>query len=104
MKDFTIIYKILKALQISMQIDDFDPEVISAKFLDINREQWEQIITMLVKNEYIEGVSIKNYWHAPASISMKRPKITLKGLEYLASNPIMIKESNTAQGILEIIQ
>ena len=56
MDNFTVIYKILKALEQAMDYDEFDISRISHTKLNISYQRWEKIMIMLAKTGYIEGV------------------------------------------------
>ncbi len=47
MDNFTIIYKILKALEAAMDFEAFDVSKISHERLGISYERWEKILIML---------------------------------------------------------
>ena len=46
MDNFTIIYKILKALEAAMDFEAFDVSKISHERLGISYERWEKILIM----------------------------------------------------------
>ena len=54
---------------------------------------------MLAVNDYITGVDISQYIGGCPFISYFAPTITIKGLEYLETNPIM--KRFTANGMLK---
>lgn len=56
MEYFSIIYAILKAIEKSMDVEEFDRNSISAEFLHISQTRWEIIMGELVRNGYISGV------------------------------------------------
>ena len=105
MDNFTIIYKILKALEKAMDYEEFDVSGISAERLGISRPRWEKILIMLAKEGYIEGVfydrSLIDY--SPRICEPIQPVITLKGLEYLNENSIMKKVAKTIKGMKDMI-
>ena len=104
MDNFRIIYKILRILEKSMELEEFDESTISAEQLNISYPFWCRIMKMLVDNGYVTGVSV---WNAVdctyPRVKVTRPEITLKGLEYLEENTIMQKIYKTAKGIVDII-
>ena len=102
-ENFNIIYRILKTLRNAMSYSEFDMDFISPETLGIGQEQWTAIMEMLVSNGLIEGVSVKRGAQDDAILSVSRPRITLKGLEYLSENSLMQKAANLAKGIKEII-
>ena len=105
MDNFTIIYKILKALEKAMDFDEFDITAISHEKLGVTYPRWEKIIIMLSKSGYIEGI-VYDQCSGDYSPKLERPVcpvITLKGLEYLSDNTLMKKAANIAKGIKDTI-
>ena len=105
MDNFAIMYKILRTLEKSLDLDEFDIKSISHERYGITYRRWERLLIMLVKSGYIDGVlysqSILEY--GPRITEPIQPVITLKGLEYLAENTMMKKAAELAKGIKEII-
>ena len=56
MNNFKIIYKILKAIELSMDYDEFDANSISPEFLEVSQNRWENFIIELVENGYVTGI------------------------------------------------
>ena len=102
-ENFKIIYEILKKLENSMDISEFDNSILSYKSLEISKPKWCRIIKMLFDSGYITGVNVwESYdWSYP-QVELTRPEITLKGLEYLRENSIMQRMYKAAKGIKEI--
>lgn len=104
MDNFKYIYRILKLLEKSMDLEEFDPELIGYKELDISKPRWSRIMLMLKEQEYIQGIDV---WYSLDQdyprVRLVRPEITLKGLEYLNENSMMKKVYNAAKGIKELI-
>ena len=98
MEDFRIIYRILKILHNSMNLEEIDKASISAETLKISEPRWCRIMNLLAVNELISGVF--THWREPGKnypqISLEIPEITLKGLEYLQENSLMQKAANLA--------
>lgn len=105
MDNFTIIYKILKALEQAMDYDEFDVNKISHTRLNITYQRWEKILIMLSKSGYIEGVAYDQCGsdYCPHIEEPISPVITLKGLEYLSDNSLMKKAANILKGIKETV-
>lgn len=105
MDNFTIIYKILKALEKAMDYDEFDISRISHEKFGISYQRWEKILIMLAQSGYINGLiydqSLSDY--SPKLSMPIQPVITLKGLEYLEENSLMKKAANIMKGIKETI-
>lgn len=93
MNNFKIIYKILCYLEASMDAEEVDLAAISHTALGISRERWEQLLILMVESGYIVGVTVQQTLgdYRPHIITDIRPRITLKGLEYLAENSMMRK-------------
>lgn len=105
MNNFKIIYKILIELERSMDFEEFDAERISPERLGVTKERWEQLLIMLVKAGYVEGiyydqVSGEAHPHIHEPIT---PQLTLKGLEYLSDNTLMKKAAKAVRGIKETV-
>lgn len=84
MDDFKIIYKILRILQKSMDLEEFDKEQVSAQALGLTEPRWCRLITMLANEGYISGVSIwETHDCGYPRVALTKPEITLKGLEYI---------------------
>jgi len=103
MKEFDVIYKILKYLRSAMDYDEIDADFISAEALGISQNKQTAIMAMLASEGYISGVSVKQGAQGDIIISSSRPRITLKGLEYLEENSLMKKAARLAKGIKEIV-
>lgn len=105
MNNFTIIYKILKTIEQSMDFEEFDEYSISPKVLGISQERWKIIINELVNEGYITGITlipvIGKLTKEPRII---KPVLTLKGMEYLEENSMMKKVANITKGIIEIVK
>ncbi|MDU3430801.1 MAG: YjcQ family protein [Peptostreptococcus sp.] len=104
MDNFKYIYRILKILEKSMDLEEFDMELIGYKELDISKLRWSRIVSMLKEQEYIQGIDV---WYSLDQdyprVKLARPEITLKGLEYLNENSMTKKVHNAAKGIKELI-
>ena len=71
MDNFKYIYRILKILEKSMDLEEFDPELIGYKELDISKLRWSRIVSMLKEQEYIQGIDI---WY---SLAQDYPRVKL---------------------------
>ena len=100
MNNFTVIYKILRYLEASLDAEEFDDEAISAEKLKITQERWEQLLIMMQDEGYINGLVItKTLSDTKRHIAEPiQPEITLKGLEYLADNRMMRKAADLLKG------
>lgn len=88
MENFNVIFKILTALEEAMDEVEVDRNTISYQTLGITRNRWVNILDMMQKGGYIEGISIQREV-TPPSIQYRGIKITVQGLTYLKMDPMM---------------
>lgn len=105
MDNFAIMYKILRTLEKALDFEEFDMKTIAPERYGISYRRWEQLMIMLAKSGYIEGVMYEQCItdYGPRIIEPINPIITLRGLEYLADNSMMKKAAEVAKGIKEMI-
>lgn len=102
--NFKVIYKILKILEKSMGLEEFDKSQISAEALGLEMPYWPRIMTLLLNEGYISGIYSASYLSSSyPQIKLIQPEITLKGLEYLNENSFMKKAANIAKGVIDIV-
>ena len=101
--NFTIIYKILKALEQSMDYEEFDSDLISPEVLGVTKERRDKLLVEMQNEGYISGLCVKQYLRGNTIVKIQRPEITIKVLEYLSENSMMKKAANLIKGIAEII-
>ena len=94
MDNFRAIYCILRYLEKAMDYDEADMDNVSASCLGITENRWVSIMEMLVKEGYVSGIDIKRSVDGECFVTENLPKITLKGLEYLETHPLMLKVLN----------
>lgn len=102
-ENFRIIYRILRTLERSMDVEEFDVKAISAEALGISQPRWHRILKMLLDAGYISGVHITKDVAGNVYVDSPDPMITLKGLEFLAENTLMRRAYNAAKGISDMI-
>lgn len=90
-ENFKIIYEILKKLESSMDIVEFDNSVLSYKALEISKPKWCRIMKMLFDSGYITEVNVwLSYDCSYPQVELIRPEITLKGLEYIYKKILLL--------------
>ena len=89
MDNFKIIYRILSYLEEAMDYEAPDMNCISPAGLRMTRQRWNAIMAMLREEDLIDGLTVKKFAGGAITVSGTRPRITLRGLEYLAENPCM---------------
>lgn len=105
MDNFKIIYKILKILEKSMNLEEFNSEQLSAEAFGLDLPYWSRIMTLLVNEGYVTGIYSTMYINSTyPQVRLVRPEITIKGLTYLSENSLMKKAAEAAKGIVDIIK
>lgn len=103
MDNFNTIYKILKILEKSMDLEEFDNSSISKERLGMSEARWSRIMSLLVSEGYVTGIETWSSMDCGyPRVCPIRPEITIRGLEYLEENSFMKKAANLAKGIKEI--
>ena len=102
MDDFKAIYRILKALDAGLDLDEPSPEAYSAERLGITENRHDNLLWMMQREGYVDGVTRAEYYDGASSVNATGIRITIKGLEYLHGNSMMAKAARAAKGIAEI--
>jgi len=104
MDNFKIMYKILNALEKSMDLEEFDSGIITHEYIGASYPRWCQCIRILADDGLIKGIIItKDVLGRLRIKNLDQIKITMYGLEYLTENSTMKNIQNTLKGIKEII-
>ena len=83
MDNFKTIYRILSALEKSMDVEDPDWGCISPEQLKISETRWASLMRAIVEAGYIAGVKVVSSKTGTPQVYLIEPRITLEGLEYL---------------------
>ncbi|MGI6746565.1 MAG: YjcQ family protein [Acutalibacteraceae bacterium] len=101
MDNFKIIYRILKDMDKS--IDSGDVKIPTPTELEITLNRYYALLIALIDDGLIEGVEYKYYLgQSEPDIYLNRPRITLKGFEYLAENSTLNKAKNLVTGAIDV--
>lgn len=106
MNDFKAIYRILKALSDAIDFEQFDASRISPEAVGVSARRLNALLAMLAQAGYVEGFSVRSYVSSAdpwPTVTPVAPRITLKGLEYLAENSLMRKCADAAMGIVSTV-
>lgn len=103
MDDFKAIYRILKALDAGLDLDEPSPEAYSAERLGITGNRRDNLLWMMQREGYVDGVTREEYYDGTSHMDASSIRITIKGLEYLHGNSMMAKAARAAKGIAEFI-
>lgn len=103
MDNFKTIYRILSALEKSMDVEAPDWDCISPEQLKISETRWAGLMRALLEAGYIAGVKFVSSKTSTPQVYLIEPRITLEGLEYLENNSTMQKIYRAAKGIKDVI-
>lgn len=103
MDNIKIIYQILKALDDSMDYEEFDERRISADKLGISENRRLSILKMLADRKLIEGIHFDVDGVGNLYPSIARIRLTLAGLEYMDENSRLNRVAKTLKGIKDAI-
>lgn len=104
MDNFKEIYKILLALERSMDFPAFDIDEFRKTSLNVSEERLNRYFEMLQDAGLIKGAEL--FRDVTGGLCIKNPRkvrITLDGLEYLQENSIMKRMYNAAKGVVDLI-
>ena len=95
MEDFRIIYRILKILQRSMDLEEIDKDSISFEALKISEPRWCRIMAMLIHEGYITGAET---WNKKTPVSQSILGCKTSAFAYLNTNTLI--QRSQGDGIL----
>ncbi len=104
MDNFKAIYKLLLALERSMDLPAFDLDSLQLEAMGVTTERLHRYLEMLQDAGLIKNADL--YTSVTGDLCLKNPRkirITLKGLEYLQENAIMKRIYNAAKGVADLI-
>jgi len=101
MGNFKVIYRILRYLDEAMDYETPDMGHIAPEALKMTRQRWNAIMALLQEEGLIDGLTVKRFMGGAVTVSDTRPRLTLQGLTYLHSDPMMLKAAELAKGIAE---
>lgn len=104
-EEFTLMYKILKIIKSYNKCEEIDIDQLNYTSLNTSYPMYCHVMQLLVENGFIDGVSIRiPLGDTLPNVQINKPRITLKGLEYLEENSIMKKIAQVGKGIINIIK
>ena len=103
MDNFRAIYRILRALEASLDYDEPTADAFSADALGVSENRRDNLLWMMQRDGYVDGVTRSDYFDGTHRIDASGMRITIRGLEYLHENSMMARAANAARGIAEVI-
>lgn len=103
MDNFKAIYKLLLALERSMDLPAFDIDALQLETMGVTAERLHRYLEMLQDAGLIKNADL--YTSVTGDLCLRNPKIriTLEGLEYLQENSIMKELYNAEKGAVDLI-
>ena len=98
MDRFTLIYQILRFIELTADRDEFDVSAFSERHFSVIKNEFLNAVEMLIDAKYIKGVELREAADWRVDLFVTRPKLTLEGLKFLATDDIMRKEAQNAKG------
>lgn len=98
-----IIFQILSNLEKSMDTETFDERSLSPETMGTTCARLLSLLRMLIQEGLIEGISVDTDAAGNFLVSKERPRLTLKGLEYLNENSLMQRAMKMAKEIKDCI-
>ena len=98
MEKFALIYKILRFIELTADKDEYDADAFTEKHFTVTKNEFYNAIEMLIDARYIKGAELREAADWRAGLFVTRPKLTLEGLRFLATDEIMKKEAQNAKG------
>jgi hypothetical protein len=98
LEKFTLIYRILRFIELAADRDEFDAAAFSAEHFDVTKNEFLNAVEMLIDAKYVKGVELREAVDWRIDMFVTRPKLTLEGLKFLATDELMKKEAQNAKG------
>lgn len=101
-----IVYQILAYLYKCLKKgEDVDEGLLQhgSPLMKINRRYWEYIITNIVEQGFVSGITVKQTLDVKIIENLDRAQITPTGIEYLCDNSFMAKAKEFAMNAKDII-
>ncbi len=93
-----MIYQILRFIELSADKDEFDVGAFCDKHFSVTKNEFLNAVEMLIDAKYIKGVELREAVDWRVDLFVTRPKLTLEGLKFLATDELMKKEAQNAKG------
>lgn len=98
--------KILKFFEQQLNNSDFEEKYFTEKTFNISKQKFVNLLSLLLEDELISGIEIRDFEceeDERFGIILDCPRITIKGLRFLAENSVLSKIYKTAKSVKDII-
>ncbi len=103
MDNIAIIYKILKALEESMDYEDFDPRRISPDHLGISKTRLTFVLKAMKDKGFIEGITFEEDMKGQLFPTITRIRITYDGMKELREDSTFRQIEKELKGIKDAV-
>lgn len=104
---YVVVYQILAYLYTQLKAGEpVDPKLLqhNSRYLNINEDYWLYIIEHLLRDGYIENITITRAWGQQVLVDdMSRCCITPKGIAYLCDNSFIEKAKQFLKDVKAIV-
>ena len=94
MEDFITIYRILRALKTYMGAAEYCSCILRGDVFDVTQPRLDRLLFLLSERDLVANTGTLS-WNTPLPPEA-HPRITLKGLEYLETDPLMQRAARWA--------
>lgn len=101
-RNFAAMYRILRRLESAMDDDAPDLDALTPEALHVSDNRLDSIWAMLAEDGYVTGVSVRSYDDSRCVV-VACPRVTIKGLEFLADNALMRRAARAAKGVKDAV-
>ena len=101
MEEFRIMYKILTTLLAIEELEEVEGKWLVPERFKISHQKLGAVLMRLCHDGFITGVDTVAYIpdYRPNAVVTPRLAITIKGIEFLTTHPLMIKVAEISKGI-----
>ena len=98
--------KILKCFEQQLNNSGFEEKYFTEKTFNISKQKFVNLLSLLLEDNLISGIEIRDFEFEEDErfgIILDCPRITIKGLRFLAENSVLSKIYKTAKSVKDII-
>ena len=112
---FSIMCRILRYIEKSLDDDVFDRENFTAERFNITQNRFARILDMMIQEGFITGIKVSDYGEPDAEdpfgdgekyerfgIKIENPSITVQGIRFQAENTAIMKVLQTVKNLKDV--
>lgn len=102
-RNFQAMYRILKRLEAAMDCEDGpDMAALTPEALKLTPARLDSIWALLAAEGYVTGAIVSDHGDYRV-VALNHPRVTMRGLEFLADNSMMRRAARAAKGIKDAV-